>query len=139
MNSDSKNTPPLEKTADLLEEDLYWSIIERALEATNDLEEMEQYLIDEIEKLTLRRWWASICEQATWSKKLILQTCGVLPISSTVAPPMMVLSTSGIGLSRQAKIPTIKPSRIRIRLADIVEEGNEYEFESLAYVSVEAL
>jgi len=35
------NTPPLEKTANLLDEDLYWSIIEQARNATEDQAEMK--------------------------------------------------------------------------------------------------
>jgi Protein of unknown function (DUF4240) len=40
------------KTAEMLDEDLYWRIVERSLEETEDQDEQEQYLIKEIGKLS---------------------------------------------------------------------------------------
>lgn len=42
----------LVKTAEMLDEDLYWTIIDSSLKVTNNQEDQEHYLIKEIEKLT---------------------------------------------------------------------------------------
>jgi hypothetical protein len=42
----------LEKTAEMLDENLYWSIIEKSLKSTSDQEAQEQFLIKEIRNLT---------------------------------------------------------------------------------------
>lgn len=42
----------LEPTAEMLDEDLYWDIVARSLENSSDEEEQEEFLIDEIGKLT---------------------------------------------------------------------------------------
>jgi hypothetical protein len=40
------------KTADMLDEDTYWTIIDKSLKATSNQEDQKQFLIAEIEKLT---------------------------------------------------------------------------------------
>jgi len=42
----------LAKTAEMLDEDLFWQIIDKSLKKTEDQDSREQYLIKEIEKLT---------------------------------------------------------------------------------------
>lgn len=42
----------LQKTAEMLDEDLYWSIIEKSLKGTSNQDEQERFLIEEIYKLT---------------------------------------------------------------------------------------
>lgn len=42
----------LTKTAEMLDEDLFWQIIDNSLKAPKDQDSQEQYLIKEIEKLT---------------------------------------------------------------------------------------
>ncbi len=51
----SFDTTQLVKTAEMLDEDLYWSIIDKSLKSTTDQEDQEQYLIKEIGKLTPRQ------------------------------------------------------------------------------------
>jgi hypothetical protein len=46
-----KNDGPV-KTAEMLDEDIYWQIVERSLEETEDQEEQEQFLIKEIGRLS---------------------------------------------------------------------------------------
>lgn len=46
------DTTGLTKTAEMLDEDLYWSIIASSLKNTEDQDAQEQYLIKEISKLT---------------------------------------------------------------------------------------
>lgn len=48
----STDTSGLEKTADLLDEETYWSLIDASRKATRRQEDQEQYLIREIGKLT---------------------------------------------------------------------------------------
>ena len=48
----SIDTSQLSKTAEMLDEDLYWSIIERSLKNTRSQDTQEQFLIEEIGKLT---------------------------------------------------------------------------------------
>lgn len=40
------------KTADMLDEEMYWSIIERSKKGTDNIEDQELFLISELEKLT---------------------------------------------------------------------------------------
>jgi len=46
------DTTQLEKTAEMLDEDLYWSIIDQSLKSTSNQDDQEQFLINEISKLT---------------------------------------------------------------------------------------
>lgn len=46
------DTTLLAKTAQMLDEDLYWNIIGKSLEKTTNQEDQEEFLINEIEKLT---------------------------------------------------------------------------------------
>jgi len=46
------DTTQLSKTAEMLNEDTYWAIIDRSLKATNNQEDQEQFLIAEIEKIS---------------------------------------------------------------------------------------
>ncbi len=56
INTDNKpnsfDTTQLVKTAEMLDEDLYWLIIGKSLKGTSDQDEQEQFLIREIAKLT---------------------------------------------------------------------------------------
>jgi hypothetical protein len=51
-NSLQMDTTKLEKTAEMLNEDQYWKIIDLSLKNTKDQDEQEQFLIKEIGKLT---------------------------------------------------------------------------------------
>lgn len=46
------DTTRLVKTAEMLDEDLYWSIVAKSLKSTSGQDEQEQFLINEIGKLT---------------------------------------------------------------------------------------
>jgi hypothetical protein len=46
------NEQPLEKTAEMLDEDLYWQIVAKSLKNTNTQQEQLKYLVREIEKLS---------------------------------------------------------------------------------------
>jgi len=46
------DTSQLTKTAEMLDEDLYWAIIDKSLKNTKNQEAQEQFLIKEIGKLT---------------------------------------------------------------------------------------
>lgn len=46
------DTTQLTKTAEMLDEDLYWSIIAKSLKQTKNQDDQERFLIKEIEKLT---------------------------------------------------------------------------------------
>ncbi len=46
---------PIEKTSEMLDEDLYWLIIENSLKHSSNQEGQEKYLINEISKLTLKQ------------------------------------------------------------------------------------
>lgn len=46
------DTTQLTKTAEMLDEDLYWSIISKSLKKTNNQDDQEQFLIKEIGNLT---------------------------------------------------------------------------------------
>lgn len=50
--SSDSDTTQLEKSAEMLDEDLYWSIIDKSLKQTNNQDDQEQLLISEIGKLT---------------------------------------------------------------------------------------
>ena len=50
--STSPDTTGLTKTAEMLDEDLYWAIVEKSLKSTKNQDDQEQFLIKEIGKLT---------------------------------------------------------------------------------------
>ncbi len=47
-----KKEPQLSKTAEMLDENVYWNIIDKSLKNTSNQDDQEQYLIKEIEKLS---------------------------------------------------------------------------------------
>ncbi|MBN8694003.1 MAG: DUF4240 domain-containing protein [Bacteroidetes bacterium] len=51
-NSENSNSTELVKTAEMLDEDLFWKIIEKSLKNTSDQDSQEQFLIKEIGSLT---------------------------------------------------------------------------------------
>ncbi|MET3129270.1 hypothetical protein ABID42_004392 [Arcicella rosea] len=51
-NITSFDTTQLAKTAEMLDEDLYWKIIDKSLKNTSNQDDQEQYLINEIGTLT---------------------------------------------------------------------------------------
>jgi hypothetical protein len=51
-NKANADTSELTKTAEMLDEDLYWAIIDKSLKNTKNQEAQEQFLIKEIGKLT---------------------------------------------------------------------------------------
>ncbi len=46
------NNQEIEKTSEMLDEQLFWSIVEKSLENTNNQDDQERFLVKEIEKLT---------------------------------------------------------------------------------------
>ena len=50
--SDTNNFNDIEKTSEMLDETIFWSIIDRSLKNTNNQQNQEAFLIKEIEKLT---------------------------------------------------------------------------------------
>jgi len=137
MASESKNTP-LGKTAELLDENLYWSIIQKAKEATEDQDEMEEYLIEEVEKLTPKEMVGFHLQTINLEQKAYTSHlwCAASIINDGA-------SDDGFEYFRYWLISTGKDTYYKAiqdpdSLADIVEEDNEYEFESLAYIAMEA-
>jgi Protein of unknown function (DUF4240) len=51
-NGANFDTTQLSKTSEMLDEDFYWAIIDKSLKATSDQEDQEEFLIQEIAKLT---------------------------------------------------------------------------------------
>ena len=55
-NSNQKESlekdPVIEKSAEMLEESIYWNIVEKSLKCKNNQDDQEQFLIKEIEKLS---------------------------------------------------------------------------------------
>lgn len=51
-NSISQDTLAITKSSEMLNEDLYWAIIESSIKQTNNQEDQELFLISEIEKLS---------------------------------------------------------------------------------------
>lgn len=47
--------PELAKSSEMLNEDLYWQIIDKSLKNTSDQNSQEQYLVNEIEKINAGR------------------------------------------------------------------------------------
>ena len=50
--SPKPRTQEIEKTSEMLDEDLFWSIVEKSLQATKNQDDQERVLVKEIEKLT---------------------------------------------------------------------------------------
>ncbi|MEO5942180.1 MAG: DUF4240 domain-containing protein [Ferruginibacter sp.] len=54
-NSKNSDSDMPAKTAEMLDEDLYWMIVDKSLKNTSDQDEQEQFLINEIGKLSLKQ------------------------------------------------------------------------------------
>lgn len=50
----TRNTLKIEKTSEMLNEDVYWELIENSLKNTNNQEKQEKFLIKELKKLSLK-------------------------------------------------------------------------------------
>ena len=137
MASES-NIPPLQKTAELLDEDQYWSIIHRARDAAEGLDDMEKYLIDEVEKLTPKEMVGFYLRTHDLEQKAYTSDlwCAAYIINCGA-------SDDGFEYFRCWLISTGKDVYYKAieypdSLAELLEEGNYYEFEGLTYVPITA-
>jgi hypothetical protein len=137
MASES-NLPPLEKTPELMDEDQYWSIIHWAQEAADNLEEMEKYLIDAVEKLTPTEMVGFYLRTHDLEQKAYTSDlwCAAYIINDGA-------SDDGFEYFRCWLISTGKDIYYKAieypdSLAELLEEGNYYDFEALTYVPITA-
>jgi hypothetical protein len=134
----ASNTPPLEKTSELFDEERYWSIMQRAQDETGDLDEMEEYLIREVEKLTPKEMVGFYLRTSQLEQKAYTSAlwCAAYIINSGA-------SDDGFEYFRCWLISAGKDIYYEAienpdSLAEVVEVGTEYEFESLTYVPITA-
>lgn len=137
--SQSKSQTPLEKTSEMLDEDRYWSIIQQAQDNTEDLDEMEDYLIEEVEKLTPQEMVGFYLRTHYLLYKAYTSElwCAGYIINGGCSDDgfeyfRIWLISAGKDIYYNA---LANPDS----LADVVETGNDYEFEGITYVPITAL
>ena len=126
------------KTAEMLDEDLYWQIVEQSLAETEDQDEQEQYLIREIGKLSTRQMIGFRLR----TDQLLYDTCNS---EMWCAGYVMNQGCSDDGfeyfrnwiISRGKEVYYNAKENVDSLITE-VEEGKEYEFEAFWYVALEA-
>jgi hypothetical protein len=136
--SQSKSQTPIEKTSELLDEDRYWSLIQQAQDNTEDLDEMEEYLVEEVEKLTPKEMVGFYLRTHYFLDKAYTSElwCAGYIINGGCSDDgfeyfRLWLISAGKDIYYKA---VANPDS----LADVVETGNEYEFEGLTYAPITA-
>ena len=134
----SKSQTPIEKTSELLDEDRYWSLIQQAQDNTEDLDEMEEYLVEEIEKLTPKEMVGFYLRTHYFLDKAYTSElwCAAYIINGGSSDDgfeyfRLWLISAGKDIYQKA---IANPDS----LADVVETGNDYEFEALTYAPITA-
>jgi hypothetical protein len=136
--SQSKSQTPIEKTSEMLDEDRYWTLIQEAQDNTEDLDEMEEYLVEEIEKLTPKEMIGFYLRTHYFLYKAYTSKlwCAGYIINGGCSDDgfeyfRLWLVSAGKDIYYSA---VVNPDS----LADVVETGNEYEFEGLTYAPITA-
>lgn len=135
-----KDVPPPEKTAEMLDENRYWAIIQKAQDETEDLDEMEEYLTEEVEKLTPKEMVGFYLRTQYLMHKSYTSAlwCAGYIINGGCSDDgfeyfRLWLISAGKDIFYNA---VADPDS----LVDIVEQDNDgYEFEALTYVPINAL
>lgn len=129
----------LERTADMLDAELYWSIIDKSLKNTNNQDDQEQYLIQEISKLTPKE----MIGFRLYTDKLLYETynsemwCAGYIMNEGCSDDSFEYFRNWV-ISR-GKDTYLKAKENPDYLINEVVDGAEfYEFESFWYVALEA-
>lgn len=128
-----------EKSAEMLDENLYWSIIENSKKATDNLEDQEVYLIAEIEKLNP----AQMVGFRLRTDKLLYDTytsplwCAAYIINGGSSDDGFDYFRCWI-ISRGKEIFYTAQKNPDSLLKEVVKNEKNYEFESFWYVAVSA-
>jgi hypothetical protein len=137
MASSKDQTPP-EKTSEMLDEELYWSLLQQAQENTSDLDEMEEYLVKQLELRTPKEMVGFYLRTHYFQYKAFTSAlwCAAYIINGGASDDgfeyfRLWLISAGKDIYNNA---IANPDF----LADVVEVGNEYEFEGLTYVGLNA-
>jgi Protein of unknown function (DUF4240) len=132
----SRNVPNLTKTGQMLDENLYWKIIEESLKKSTDQDNREEYLISRIQKLTP----AEIIGFHLRTQKLL---CDIYTSDIWCAAYIMNggCSDDGFEYFRYWVISNGKETYYKTKenpdslINKIDEEIEGYEFESFGYVA----
>ncbi len=135
----ASDTTPLFKTAEMLDEDLYWSIIDKSLKATDNQDDQEQFLINEIGNLTPKQMIGFRLR----TDKLLYDT-----YNSEMWCAGYIMnggcSDDGFEYFRNWVISRGKDTYCKAKenpdnlIAEVNEDADMYDFESFWYVALEA-
>jgi hypothetical protein len=138
-NSLQMDTTKLEKTAEMLNEDQYWRIIDLSLKKTKDQDEQEQFLIKEIGKLTPKE----IIGFRLRTDKLLYDTynsemwCAGYIMNGGCSDDGFEYFRNWV-ISRGKDVYYNAKKNPDDLVTQVDEETEEYEFESFWYVALEA-
>lgn len=136
MNFDSTQ---LVKTAEMLDEDLYWSIIDKSLKHTNDQDSQEQFLIKEICSLTPKQMIGFRLR----TDKLLYDTynsamwCAGYIMNGGCSDDGFEYFRNWI-ISRGKAVYYKAKQNPDSLISEVDEEAEMYDFESFWYVALEA-
>lgn len=131
-------TPAPEKTADMLDEDRYWSMIHQAKKAGEDQDEMADYLSEDVEKLSPKEMIGFKLRTDYLANKAYTSEmwCAAYVIKGGCSDDGFEYFR--LWLISMGKDIYYKALANPDSLADVVNEDNDFEFEDLAYVAVDA-
>ena len=133
------DTTQLTKTAEMLDEDLYWSVIAKSLKNTNNQDDQEQFLIKEIGNLTP----AQMIGFRLRTDKLLYDTynsemwCAVYLMNGGCSDDMFEYFRNWV-ISRGKETYYNAKQNPDNLISEVVENAEFYEFESFWYVALEA-
>ncbi len=134
-----ENEPEIIPTAEMLDEDQFWKIIELSLQKTNDQEDQETYLPKEIEKLTAKE----IIGFRLRTDKLLHDTytsemwCAGYIMNGGCSDDGFEYFRCWI-ISRGKKVYCSAKANPDSLISEVIEDAEYYDFEGFWYVALTA-
>lgn len=138
-NTSGNPTASLAKTAETLEEDLYWAIVDKSLKNAGNEDEQEEFLIKEISKLTPKQ----IIGFRLRTDKLLHDTytsemwCAGYIMNQGCSDDGFEYFRNWV-ISRGKEVYYKAKENPDTLISEIVSDAEGYEFESFWYVAIDA-
>ena len=130
----------LEKTSKMLDENIFWNIIDLSLKNTNNIDDQEIFLVQEIEKLTPEE----IIGFRLRTDKLLYDTynsemwCAGYLMNGGCSDDGFEYFRNWV-ISRGKDVYLNAKKNPDTLISEVLEENDEYDFESFWYVAIDAL
>ena len=130
----------LEKTSKMLDENIFWNIIDLSLKNTSNIDDQEIFLVQEIEKLTPEE----IIGFRLRTDKLLYDTynsemwCAGYLMNGGCSDDGFEYFRNWV-ISRGKDVYLNAKKNPDTLISEVLEENDEYDFESFWYVAIDAL